>query len=213
VTLLLYNQCDGLPSMTSSIGSYSVLEIERDRLQRALHHLEKSVIELKSVINEAGPDPDYKDAIDENVTVIAKYRARIAALDDEITRLKGIKADISSSMVAAVPVSDIYCAQDSTHQISNAQQPLTTVAGAAATAENTVPEPPAESVEQGAHHFNHNLEQQELHPEHQGSRGSLLLQSSTSQAMNMNDAGEGDGGSAIHNSTPAAGGPITGVWL
>eukprot|EP00775_Hariotina_reticulata_P005987 gene5987-6225_t len=92
--------------MTTSAGSYSVLEIERDRLQKALLHLEQSVLLLKAAIVEAGPDPDYKDAIDENVTVIAKYRARIAALDDEIKCLKGMKGDISSTLVAAVPVID-----------------------------------------------------------------------------------------------------------
>lgn len=91
--------------MTSRAGA-SLLELERDRLQGALSHLDRSVTELKAAIAETGPDLEFKQAINENVVLIAKYRARIAALEDEIKRSKGAKGDISLSQLATVPVED-----------------------------------------------------------------------------------------------------------
>eukprot|EP00878_Enallax_costatus_P010368 GHUV01010821.1.p3 GENE.GHUV01010821.1~~GHUV01010821.1.p3 ORF type:complete len:160 (+),score=41.87 GHUV01010821.1:1158-1637(+) len=92
--------------MGSNAG-ISLLEMERDRLQGSLNHLERSVKELKAAIAEEGPDQDYKGAINENVVLIAKSRARIAALDDEIKRSKGLAGDISMSELATVPVGDV----------------------------------------------------------------------------------------------------------
>lgn len=83
----------------------SLLEIERDRLLCSLQHLERSVRELKQAMVD-DPDPEYKTAINENVVVIAKQRARVASLEDEIKRAKGMKGDISHAQVAAVPVLD-----------------------------------------------------------------------------------------------------------
>jgi hypothetical protein len=80
----------------------SLLEIERDRLLGSISHLERSVDELKAAIAEEGPDQDYRDAINENVVVIAKYKARVAALEEEIQRVKSG----STSLLAAVPVVD-----------------------------------------------------------------------------------------------------------
>jgi hypothetical protein len=83
----------------------SLMEIERDRLLCSLQHLERSVKELKHALIE-DPDPEYKTAISENLVVIAKQRARVASLEDEIKRAKGMKCDISHAQVAAVPVTD-----------------------------------------------------------------------------------------------------------
>ena len=83
----------------------SLLEIERDRLLCSVQHLERSVKELKEALKE-DPDPEYKTAISENLVAIAKQRARVACLEDEIKRAKGIKADISHAQVAAIPVVD-----------------------------------------------------------------------------------------------------------
>jgi hypothetical protein len=80
----------------------SLLEIERDRLLGSISHLERSVDELKVAIAEQGPDQDYRDAINENVVVIAKYKARVAALEEEIQRVKSG----STSLLSAVPVVD-----------------------------------------------------------------------------------------------------------
>ena len=85
----------------------SLLEIERDRLKGSVDHLQRSVEELKAAIAETGPDQDYKEAINENVVLIAKTRARIAALDDEIKRSRGVTGDISMCQLATVPVSDV----------------------------------------------------------------------------------------------------------
>lgn len=81
----------------------SLLEIERDRLLCSLQHLERSVKELKQAMVD-DPDPEYKTAISENLVVIVKQRARVASLEDEIKRAKGMKGDISHAQVAAVPV-------------------------------------------------------------------------------------------------------------
>ena len=83
----------------------SLMEIERDRLLCSLQHLERSVKELKQALTE-DPDPEYKLAISENLVVIVKQRARVASLEDEIKRARGMKCDISHTQVAAVPVTD-----------------------------------------------------------------------------------------------------------
>lgn len=92
--------------MGSNAG-ISLLEIERDILKGTVDHLQRSVEELKTAIAETGPDQDYKVAINENVVLIAKTRARIAALDDEIERSRGVTGDISMCQLATVPVSDV----------------------------------------------------------------------------------------------------------
>ncbi|GAB4820504.1 hypothetical protein N2152v2_007550 [Parachlorella kessleri] len=65
-----------------------LLEQERSRLQNAVDHLQQSNMELKSAIAETGPDKDFKEAIEENIVVIAKYKARIERLDKELAELK-----------------------------------------------------------------------------------------------------------------------------
>jgi hypothetical protein len=87
--------------MAASVAA-ALLEIERDRLLGSISHLERSVDELKAAIAEEGPDQDYRDAIDENVVVIAKYKARVAALEDEIQKVKSG----STALLSAVPVVD-----------------------------------------------------------------------------------------------------------
>lgn len=93
----------------------SLLEIERDRLLCSLQHLERSVKELKEAFAE-DPDQEYKAAISENLVVIAKQRARVQCLEDEIKRAKGAKGDISHAQVVAVPVTEAPTAPPASHQ-------------------------------------------------------------------------------------------------
>eukprot|EP00955_Chlamydomonas_euryale_P057797 356894-Chlamydomonas_euryale.AAC.8 len=65
-----------------------LLKEERRRLANSVQHLERSNCELKRELDEHGKDADLKDAVQENCVVIAKYRARVAALDEEIRRLE-----------------------------------------------------------------------------------------------------------------------------
>jgi hypothetical protein len=72
----------------------SALEQERDRLANALAQLERSNGELRRELDDQRArgvplDRDFKDALQDNVVVVAKYRARVAALDEEIRRVKG----------------------------------------------------------------------------------------------------------------------------
>jgi hypothetical protein len=83
----------------------SLMEIERDRLLCSLQHLERSVKELKQAMAE-DPDPEYKAAISEDLVVIAKQRARVQCLEDEIKRAKGMAGDISQSQLAAVSLTE-----------------------------------------------------------------------------------------------------------
>lgn len=53
-------------------GQVSIVELEIDRLTNALAHLQRSNQELKDAIAEAGPDRDFRDAINENLVTIAK---------------------------------------------------------------------------------------------------------------------------------------------
>eukprot|EP00879_Flechtneria_rotunda_P012858 GHRR01013426.1.p1 GENE.GHRR01013426.1~~GHRR01013426.1.p1 ORF type:complete len:205 (+),score=84.22 GHRR01013426.1:412-1026(+) len=99
----------------------SLLELEQDRLKGAVQHLERSVGELKQAIVETGPDQDYNDAINENVVVIAKYRARIAALNDEIKR--ATKGDISGSQLATTSVKEQHYREWQLWQQQQQRQP------------------------------------------------------------------------------------------
>jgi hypothetical protein len=91
---------------TSNAGlAASLMEIERDRLLCSVQHLERSVKELKQAMAE-DPDPEYKAAISEDLVVIAKQRARVQCLEDEIKRAKGMTGDISHSQLAAVSLTE-----------------------------------------------------------------------------------------------------------
>lgn len=50
-------------------------------MRNSLQHLERSNAELRKAIEENGPDPDFRQAINENIVVIAKRRARLEALE------------------------------------------------------------------------------------------------------------------------------------
>lgn len=52
----------------------SVLEAEIKRLHTAVYHLERSNQELVKAMEEEGLDPEYKQAIGENIVVLAKYK-------------------------------------------------------------------------------------------------------------------------------------------
>lgn len=67
----------------------SVLEAERDRLLNSIAHLTRSNAELREALGATGPDRDFKQAIEENIVVLARYRARVEALEAEIRRAKG----------------------------------------------------------------------------------------------------------------------------
>lgn len=74
-------------------GAPSALEQERDRLRNALAQLERSNAELRRELDaqraQGAPlDRDYKEALEDNLVVVAKYRARVAALEEEIRRVK-----------------------------------------------------------------------------------------------------------------------------
>lgn len=90
-------------------GSVDVLEAERDRLSNSCYHLERSNVELQEAIQESGPDPDFKQAIQvgrcacttelpvyishtftaqENIVALAHQRARIISLQQEIDKAK-----------------------------------------------------------------------------------------------------------------------------
>ncbi|KAG2453324.1 hypothetical protein HYH02_001548 [Chlamydomonas schloesseri] len=66
----------------------SVLRIEIDELQNAIQHLERSNRELKELLT-SDPDPEYRQAIGENIVTVAKKRARVAALEEELRRITG----------------------------------------------------------------------------------------------------------------------------
>lgn len=58
-------------------AQHSLLEIELDRLKNAVAHLVQSNVELKEAYQEGDKDPEYKQALEENIVVIAKYRAQV----------------------------------------------------------------------------------------------------------------------------------------
>ncbi|GIL90706.1 hypothetical protein Vretimale_15793 [Volvox reticuliferus] len=80
----------------------SVLKIEIDELKNSIKHLERSNRELKELLQTDG-DLEYRIAIGENITTIAKKRARVAALEEELRRLAGEEYEHDA---VAVPVCD-----------------------------------------------------------------------------------------------------------
>lgn len=53
-------------------GQATIIELEIDKLTNALAHLQRSIVELKEALAEAGQDLEYRDAINENLVTIAK---------------------------------------------------------------------------------------------------------------------------------------------
>lgn len=49
---------------TSASAFVDTLEVERQRLQNAVDHLQQSNRELRQAIEETGPDRDFKEAIE-----------------------------------------------------------------------------------------------------------------------------------------------------
>lgn len=74
------------------------LQAERNRLHRAVCRLKESNAELKAEL-EKEFDRDYKEAIQDNIPVIAKYTARIASLEEEIDELQRGRQRLSGGEV------------------------------------------------------------------------------------------------------------------
>ncbi|KAG1679117.1 hypothetical protein FOA52_000472 [Chlamydomonas sp. UWO 241] len=64
------------------------LKDEHGRLSNSLAHLERSNAELKAAFAADPSERVFKTALEENIMVIAKQRARIAALEEEVERLE-----------------------------------------------------------------------------------------------------------------------------
>jgi len=81
------------PTTAAAPAPQSALEQERDRLANALAQLARSNAELQRELDAARDggrplDRDYKEALQDNVVVVARYRARVAALEEEIEKVK-----------------------------------------------------------------------------------------------------------------------------
>ncbi|CAG9466715.1 unnamed protein product [Pedinophyceae sp. YPF-701] len=72
----------------------SVLEAEAGRLSNSISHLERSIREIKQAIAEEGPCVEYKEAVGENIVLIAKQKAALAAIEEQIRKAKGADAPI-----------------------------------------------------------------------------------------------------------------------
>lgn len=72
------------------------IEAEIAELQHKVQHLLRSNDELRRCIAEAGPDREYKVAIEDNIVTIARFRARIASLEEQLRAMKRGGMDIDS---------------------------------------------------------------------------------------------------------------------
>lgn len=80
----------------------SELEIERERVLRSAAKLEESNAELKAAMARGDDDDgELRAAFGENIVVIAKYRARAAALEKEVRKARGVRG--SGASVAVEP--------------------------------------------------------------------------------------------------------------
>lgn len=89
------------------------LEIERDRLQNAVLHLQRSNQELEDALKRDGPDADLRDAIGENIVIIARYKGQIERLNTEIRKARGEVMETSNTQTASVPVQNCASANSS----------------------------------------------------------------------------------------------------
>lgn len=87
------------PSVSETVEG---LSIERDRLENAVSYLLKSNKEMKEILTNEGPDRDLRDAIGENIVVIAKYRGQIERLNQEIRKSRGETVDVTLSQTYPV---------------------------------------------------------------------------------------------------------------
>jgi hypothetical protein len=83
------------PGSAAMAGNESVVEAELERLRNAVVHLQRSNAELKEAYRLEEQDPEYRVALEENIVVIARYRAKIAALEEELRRL-GVGCDVEA---------------------------------------------------------------------------------------------------------------------
>lgn len=70
----------------------TLLREELKQVTKATTHLQQSNAELREE-HAKSPDPEYKQAIEENIVFIAKYRARAACLIEEIAKIEGIEPE------------------------------------------------------------------------------------------------------------------------
>lgn len=77
------------PRSPKSPAHMDLMKEEVARVRKSTSHLERSNVELKAELELSGPDPVLKQALEENIVIVAKQRARIAALEEEIGRLGG----------------------------------------------------------------------------------------------------------------------------
>lgn len=89
--------------MDGEQGFVGDMQAERDRLALAIEHLARSQTALVAAIAEEGDaDRAYKTSIEENIVVLARYRARVERLDRELAELRRGRQPLNGA--AAVPV-------------------------------------------------------------------------------------------------------------
>ena len=77
------------------------LESEIQELEHAVVHLVRSNDELVQAIAEQGPDRDYQEAINDNIVTIARHRARIASLKEQLRAMHhGAMGDVHTAEVS-----------------------------------------------------------------------------------------------------------------
>lgn len=73
------------------------LEREIQELEHKVAHLVRSNDELRQALKEDSSDRDeYKSAIDENIVTIARWRARIASLKEQLRAMQHGSMDVDA---------------------------------------------------------------------------------------------------------------------
>ena len=124
--------------------SLEVLQIELDRLRNSRQHLQRSNFELQEALEQEGPDPDFKQAIEvlmctglaalqlcqqftrsltacaqENIVTLARQQARIARIEQDIKEAK--EARHIEPLLASNK--DQHMAQQDTDHLQNILKP------------------------------------------------------------------------------------------
>lgn len=81
-----------------SAEEVSVLELRVIELRRSIEHLERSISELKAAMKESGPDPVYREAINEDIVLVAQKKAILAVMEKELEAIRGSRGEVPGPM-------------------------------------------------------------------------------------------------------------------
>lgn len=125
-----YQETDGHGNRATTEQEPNAIAEEIRRLENAVGHLERSNTELKDAITrQEDDDGEFRLAVGENIVLIAKYRARIARLKEELSKstsnvtTDGQECQLDGDEMDILPDINNNCSISSDMNARNGSQP------------------------------------------------------------------------------------------